>query len=77
MVTELKTLEVALPDIGEMVADVLTEYDKKLTNIYSAILLSDETINGYCRIWLDTMFQRGKVIYAKRRYDLAHNASKD
>jgi hypothetical protein len=79
MVTETKEsrLDVVLPDLGEVVADIIQSYEKKLTELYPDSLISNEQANSYAHLWLEMMFERGKKIHAKREYDLASYPSEN
>ena len=75
--TKEKSLSVVLPDLGEVIADVIEAYAKQLAELYPDHLISSDQAEKYTHTWLDMQYERGKSIRSKREYDLAELSFKN
>ena len=82
MTTELKEkqstrLDVELPDVSGVIADVINAYQKELDQEYPDHLIDSNQAEKYAHIWLEMQFERSKRTLTERERDLANLASKN
>jgi hypothetical protein len=64
-------LSVELPDLGEIIADVIDSYQKELKRELPDCLIATNQTEIYTQIWLDMQYERGKRIQIERERNLA------
>jgi hypothetical protein len=82
MTIELETkksirLTVELPDLGEVIADVIDDYQKELKHNLPDNLIPINQAEKYTQIWLDMQYELGKQILIERERSLSCLASKN
>jgi hypothetical protein len=64
-------LSVELPDLGEIIADVIDDYQKELKQELPDCLIATNQAEIYAQTWLDMQYERGKRIQIERERNLA------
>jgi hypothetical protein len=70
-------LSVELPDLGEVIADVIDAYQKELKQELPDCLIATNQAEKYAQTWLDMQYERGKRILTERERNLADLALKN
>ena len=71
-------VDVELPDLGKMIADIIEAYDKKIAEAYQDYHIStEEQAKIYTRIWLDMQFKCGETELVRRQYELSRLSLKN